>query len=499
VVQPATARTEDQFRPATGSRDYYQFLASPLVLPVVLLIAIAVFAPTAIHTWFQADDFGLVRSSELTPVDKFAVQAFDYRDLRPVPQFGFYRPLYVITFRLCFAAFSTNAVAYHVLNLALHLASVVLVWRIARRLLQTVFAANVAGAIFALHPAYTETVTYVARGNTIMVTFVYLLTTLAFFNYLDGGRWRLVYYGASVLGFAAAMLYHTTSLSLAAVLPAYVFLVAQKPSAALRPSQWLRFIPFFAIAAVMLRIQMSPEVGLQHGFKVGWHQYPAYGQYLGLSLFPVLSQDWLRLHLPGIALLSRLQMAASVAMIGATLMILERREWPYRGVFAVWWLFVALFPNTTWVLSVIPAQLYLPGASLGLVFVLAGRSVIEILPAELVRRVTPVAPLALVVLVFAGVALTLNHERRSIRAMQENRAFIANVRDTVPPLPAHSTVYVIQPPPNLVLFGDNPLDAALELYYGDLQVHSITSQEAIWIRAGNPTAVIYDNRSQSQR
>jgi hypothetical protein len=194
-----------------------------------------------------------------------------------------------------------------------------------------------------------------------------------------------------------------------------------------------------------------------------------------------------------------MQMAASLAVIGATFVVLDRRQWPYRGVFVIWWLFVALFPNTTWVLGVIPAQLYLPGAALGLFFVLAGRSVIAILPAEFVQRLTPVAPLVLVVLLLAGVALNLNHERHTINAMRENRAFVARVREAVPPLPTHSTVYVIQPPLNLVLFGDNPLDAVLELYYGDLQVHSITSQEAIRIRAVNPAAVIYDDRPQSRR
>ena len=480
--------------PEGGSRDWSRVLSSPLMLPLVLLITFAVFAPT-LTTWFTADDFWLLRSSQATPLGKFFVQAFDYRDLRPVPQFGYYRPLYVISFRLCYAAFGQHAIAYHALNLALHLGSVVLVWLIARRLLHSGFSANVAAAIFALHPAYTESVVWIARGNTLMVTFVYLLTMLTFMNYVDGGRRRHFYYIASVLGFAAAALYHTTALSLAAVLLGYVFLVARTPSEMLRPRWWLRFAPFIVIAVVMMLIQTRDDVGLEQGFKAGWHQYPSFGQYLGLALLPVRPDDWLRLHLPSVALLSRLQLGASLAMIGAALVLLDRREWPYRGVFVIWWLCVALLPNTTAILGVTPAQLYLPGACLGLFFVLVTRRINELLPAQLVRRASKVAPLALTVLLVSAVSLSLNHQRPGANATQENKSFLAQLRETVPSLPPGSTLYIVSPPRNLLFLGSAAaLDASVELYYGDVTVHAISAEQAATIRAADPAALIFDNR-----
>jgi hypothetical protein len=470
------------------------------MLPLILLITVAVFAPT-LHNWFWADDFWLMRSSQTTPIGKFIVQAFDYRDLRPVPQFGFYRPLYVISFRLCYAVFGQHALAYHAHNLALHLGSVVLVWVIARRLLHSGFGANVAAAIFALHPAYTESVVWIARGNTLMVTFVYLLTMLAFMNYVDGGRQRHFYYIASVLGFAAAALYHTTALSLVGVLPAYVFLIARTPSEALRPRWWLRFAPFVAIAIVMLVIRQRAEVDVYLGaFKVGWHQYAAYGRYLGLALFPVLPDDWLRLHLPKIALVSKLQLAASLAMIGAALVLLDRREWPYRGVFVVWWLYVALAPNTTALLGVAPAQLYLPGASLGIFFVLVTRRINDILPAQFVRRVSNVAPLALAALLVSAVSLSLMHERPGAHDMQANQSFISRLRATVPPLTPGSTLYIVSPPQNLIFLNlDAALDASVELYYGDVTVHAISAEQAATFRATDPAAQIFDNRPPESR
>ena len=469
-----------------------RILSSPLMLPLVLLITVAVFLPT-VQNWFWGDDLWLLRSSQRTPLGTFIIEAFDYRDREPVPSFGFYRPLYVITFRLCFAVFGLHAVAYHVLSITLHLGSVVLVWLIARRLLASVFAANVAALIFALHPAYTETIQGIARGNTVMVTFVYLLTLLAFMTYMDGGRRRHVYYIASLLGFATAVLYHTTALSLAAVLPAYVFLIVRPPSEAFRPRSWLRFVPFFAIAIVMLAIQTRPEVGLDNGFKAGWHQYPGLGEYLGYALLPVFKTDWAQLGLLRSSLLLYLSIAASLVMIGATLVLLDRRQWPYHGVFAVWWLYAALAPNTTFLLGVIPAQLYLPGACLGVFFVLVWRRVAEMLPEKVLHRASAFAPLLLLAFTASYIALSLYHVREDDVFVQENRSFLTQLRESVPPLTPGSTLYVVNPPFNLVVFGNNSLNAAVQLYYGDVTVQPISAEQAAAIRADDPAALIFDN------
>ncbi len=473
----------------TRTPGYLQLLSSPWMLPVILLITFGVFAPT-LNTWFWADDFSLLRSSQTTPLGAFIVDEFDYRNVEP--PLPFYRPLYFISFRLCYAAFGQHALPYHALNLTLHLGSVVLVWLIARRLLQSGFGANVAALIFALHPAYTESVQFIARGNTLMVTFVYLLTLLAFMNYAEGGKQRHFYYIASVVGFAAAMLYHSTALSLIAVLTAYVFLVARTPSEILRPRWWLRFSPFVAIAIVMLVIQTRPEVGLTRYVRIGWHQYSELGQYLGYALVPIFSTDWLRLDLPRLRLLTYLSIAGSLVMIGATLFLLDRRQWPYRGVFVALWLYASLAPNTTQLVVPTPALLYLPGVSLALFLVLVTRQVNEMLPPDLLRRAAPLAPLVLVILVAGSIALGHAHQRNL--TTKDNRAFITQLRASVPSVPPGSKLYIVNPPLNLAIFDAAWLEPAVQLYYGDVTVQHISAEQAATIRAAEPAALIFENR-----
>ena len=201
-------------------------------------------------------------------------------------------------------------------------------------------------------------------------------------------------YAASIVGFAAALLYHSKALSLIAVLPAYVFLIARPSSEALRPRWWLRFAPFIAIAGLMMIIQTRADVGVTRYVGVGWHQYSELGQYLGYALVPVFWTDWARLHLPKLNYLTDLSLAGSLVMIAATLVLLDRRQWPYRGVFVALWLYAALALNTTQLLGTTPALLYLPGASLALFLVLVARRVNELLPTNLLRRIPPrpVAP-----------------------------------------------------------------------------------------------------------
>lgn len=459
-------------------------LLSPAAgLVAVLLLTLIVYTPS-LGQWFNADDFWLLRSSQETPMGEFVAEAFDFRDTEPVTEFRFYRPLYVTTFRVTYEVFGTDALGYHGLNVALHLMSVTLVWLIMRRLLPSAPLATGAALVFALHPAYAETVTWIARGNTLMATVPYLVSLYCFIRSMDGGRAGPAWFGGSVVSFAVATLYHPNAVSLAAVLPAYVFLFVRRPAEALRAREWLRFLPHAAVAIGIIAIQswVRREYGLEGAFSFGWHQYGNYGQYLGLALLPLTGDDWLALDITRTELRNIVQGAASMVMIGLTLVLIDRRRWPFVTLLGVWWFYTALAPNSTALLRAIPAQLYLPGVGLALFFALCWRTATDIVEEKRLpwpsRNLAYGAGLGLGVVLIAAITLGVAHQRDTGQNAGENERFIAQLREDLPTIPAGGTLYVVNAPLNLHVFTDHALDALVELHYGEVDAVTIGAVQA---------------------
>lgn len=110
---------------------------------------------------------------------------------------------------------------YHVVNILLHIANAVLVWRIARRI--GVPAAWFAGAVFALHPVQVESVAWITERKNVLSGLFYMLSLLGYLRFKDSRAvWRQVgWYVASLALFVAALL----SKSVTATLPAVFVLV----------------------------------------------------------------------------------------------------------------------------------------------------------------------------------------------------------------------------------------------------------------------------------
>jgi len=456
-------------------------LVSRWSLPAILLVTFAVFIP-ALNDWFIADDFWWLETSKRVPFGSYFVDAWDFRDKQPVPEFNYYRPLYMVTFRLSYEAFGMHAAGYHALNVALHLAAVALVWFIARRLVSSPALASVMTLIFALHPAYTETVTWISRGNTIMMTVPCLASFLLFMKYVDGGRRAGFYYAGSLLLYVAAFMYHPNALSLVVVLPAYTFLIVRRPSEALRWRSWLPFAPFVLVTIpwAWIQVWVRQEYGLDKAFRPGFHMYSLFGEYLGYSLFPVLPKDWENLHLPSGDTYVTVQLFASLIVLALTLVLLARRRWPFLGVFAVLWFFSSLVFNVTFVLGATPPQLYMPGAGLALFFIVGwiwlGDSVIEFAPKATTAARKVGIPLLLLI-VGALISMTLAHEAMAERGGERNQRFVAELRKEVPSVPPGGRLYIISPPYNLVLFSDDALRALVELYYGEVDAVAILAAQ----------------------
>lgn len=409
-------------------------------------------------------------------------QSFDYRDPRPVPEFNEYRPLYLVTFRAEYSLFGLNAVGYHAVNLAVHLLAVVLLWFVARRLTQRTWAAHLAAAVFALHFAYGYAVKWVANGNTPMATVLYLLAFLMFMKYADTGPRRFWYYAGFLLSFVGALLYHQITMPLAVVLPAWYFLLRRRPADALRPASWLPFVPLALVMIPYVAINAwvrEHYVNLSTGFQLGRHTYDNYIDYLSISKYPRAAQSSLR---P--------QAAAVVLLLSGAL--LTQWRWSWLSVFAAFWFYAALAPDSLLGLGAFARLLYLPGPALAILVTTAAMRLVDLastgLPKALLRPLRQAAPfLASLTVLAAAVLLIKGHSITSKtfagtdntigKQAAANHALIDELRAVIPTIPSGGVLYVANPPFNLVIFNDDPLDNLVELYYGEVEVKSVPLKE----------------------
>ena len=167
-----------------------------------------------------------------------------------------YFPLAYTVFRLERWLWGLNPAGYHWVNLLLHVANALLVWRLLWRL--GVPGAWLAAAIFALHPVQVETVAWITELKNVLMLFCLLLALLAWVEFIDGKiglKWR--FYALALVGYALALCAKTTACTLPAALLLILWLKAQ-------PITWRR------LAAVTPFVALGVGMGL---LTMWWERY----------------------------------------------------------------------------------------------------------------------------------------------------------------------------------------------------------------------------------
>lgn len=170
--------------------------------------------------------------------------------LRPgaTPQ---YYPLVFSTLWLAHHLWANEPLGYHLLNLVLHAACALLLWRLLRRL--AVPGAWLAVALFAVHPVLVESVAWVSELKNVQSAALYLLCLLAYFRFAPpepgsapSPRDRR-FYAAALLLFAAALLTKPAAVGL----PLVILLVVWWKRGRLAWADVVRVAPLLVLGAAM--------------------------------------------------------------------------------------------------------------------------------------------------------------------------------------------------------------------------------------------------------
>src|SRR5947199_435090 len=157
-----------------------------------------------------------------------------------------YFPLVYSTFRIEHALWGLNPTGYHWVNLLLHVANALLVWRVLARL--NVPGAWLAGAVFALHPVQVESVAWITERKNVLMGFFFLLTLLAWLAFVDEltkRPWR--FYVLALILYMLALSAKAT----ACTLPAALFLILWLQKKAINWKRIFEILPFLVLGLAM--------------------------------------------------------------------------------------------------------------------------------------------------------------------------------------------------------------------------------------------------------
>lgn len=215
-----------------------------LLLGILILVA---YAPI-LNLTFLSDDWAIIRILVFPDASWIEALRDFYTPLFSRDKSSFYRPLYGLSYLVNYALFGTNPLGYHLTNLALHLVSAFFVYRIALELIEgerRFWIAATAGALFALYPAHTEAVTWIAGRVDLICAAFYLPALFFFLRWLDSEK--KIYFTLSIGSFTLALM----SKEMAITLPGLLILCALYKNQSLRNTA-LKVLPFAVLLAAYL-------------------------------------------------------------------------------------------------------------------------------------------------------------------------------------------------------------------------------------------------------
>jgi tetratricopeptide (TPR) repeat protein len=212
-----------------------------------------------------------------------------------------YFPLVYTVLRMERSVWGLDSSGYHWVNILLHAANALLLWRLLLRL--RLPAAWLAAALFALHPIQVESVAWVTELKNVLSLFCCLLTARAWVEFAEDRPGAWLYYCGALFFQALALFAKTTACTWPVALLLVLWL--QHKPITLRLS--CQIMPFFALGLIMGLVSIWWEQHHQYAvgdvFALDWMSRVLIASravwfHLGKLLWPVgLSFSYARWHI----------------------------------------------------------------------------------------------------------------------------------------------------------------------------------------------------------
>ncbi len=231
---------------AIGLRGGRVFLIGGLAIVAFTLVA---YIP-ALRAGFIWDDESYVEgNSTLRNLDGLRRMWFS---TDATPQ---YYPAVFTTFWMEYQLHGLKPFGYHLVNVLLHAANAILLWRVLRAL--AIPGAWIAGAIYAVHPVMVESVAWVTERKNVLSCFFFLASLRTYLAYAlpaAPARRHSLYFMSLAL-FVLALLSKTVACSL----PAVILLLLWMKQGRLATRDVLRLAPFFILGLALALVTVHVE------------------------------------------------------------------------------------------------------------------------------------------------------------------------------------------------------------------------------------------------
>jgi tetratricopeptide (TPR) repeat protein len=186
-----------------------------------------------------------------------------WAELYPNVSGNYYRPLFLLWFRLNHAMFGLDPKGWHLTTVLCHVAATYMVFALVHRLAASRWIAFSAATLFALHPVHMESVAWVS-GVTDPLMAVFLIGSfLAYLRFREGNRGGWM--GLALALFALGLLAKETAVVLGPLVFVYAWLYAEERSGISRLAFALKHsLAFLALTILYLALRAHVLRGLSH-------------------------------------------------------------------------------------------------------------------------------------------------------------------------------------------------------------------------------------------
>ena len=371
--------------PRRASRDYVRHLFVALALAVLVLLTFS----NSFQAGFVLDNKGLLldpRIREVTPENIALI--FKHTYWWPTGEAGLYRPFTTLSYLFNYAVLGDGAqpTGYHSINLILHLGNVLLAYALALRLVRRFWPSVFIAALWAVHPALTESVTNIVGRADLLAAMAVLSGLLLYLKSSEAFGWaRVAWLAGLALVTTIGIFSKESAVAILPLIVLYelVWWKERRPHRALVYGCIATLLPIGAMLyarSIVLAASPSAEFPFTDNPIIGADWWTGrltaikvLARYLWLAIWPAqLSVDYSYNQIPLASGAAQDWLAYAVALAAAVVVILLYR-WNRTCFFLACFAFVNFVPasNLFFPIGTIMADrlLYLP--SLGLLACLA--------------------------------------------------------------------------------------------------------------------------------